>query len=518
MKMNKRLSVVAVMLAGVVGWTMASETEVAGIYYNFNDGNKTAEVTYKGKCHCAADTYAGVVNIPSKVVFEGVEYNVTSVGDYAFASSRKLTGVVIPTSVKSIGYNAFVGCRQLENVEFAQPSGVSEIGRQAFLACQNLKSIEIPSSVETIGRFAFEMCDKLENVTFQEPSNITMIDEYVFCRTGLHGITVPASVKVIEDVAFCSNPNMLNVMLPATVVEVSERNPFCYNTQVVSMSVEAGNPTYDSRDNCNAFIETKTNTLVAGCKTTKIPASVTAIGRSAFNHVTDMTDAALPATITSIGKYAYLGCTGLKSFYFPSTMEVMADSVFWQIEKLDSIVTMAQKPFKIDESDFQPAIYDNATLYVPAGTAKAYKVAPVWQKFRKIVELDAFVVDGVSYELQADGTAKLVAPTEGVAYTKVVVPKTVKSGENTYEVSAVAEDAFAQMSEGRVIYGQSSEASNIGIYGGKGVIKIEGSDAEATVYNQAGVPMVVTTKRIIPMEQGLYVVKVGGKSAKVLVE
>ncbi len=502
----------------VASLAQASDTVVDGIYYNFNKENGTAEVTYKGKCHCAPDTYQGQLTIPSTVTFEGQTYVVDAIGEYAFASGRKLTGVTIPTTVKKIGYNAFVGCRQLVNVEFNKPSSLAEISRQAFLACANLQSIEIPASVEKIGKFAFEMCDKLENVTFGEPSKLTEIDEYVFCRTGLHGIVVPSSVTTIKDVAFCSNPNIFSVTLPANITTISERNPFCYNTQVTDMSVEDGNPVYDSRDNCNAIIETKTNTLVAGCKTSVIPSTVTAIGRSAFNHVTDMTDAALPATTTSIGKYAYLGCTGLRSFYFPSTMKVMADSVFWQIQKLDSIVTMAQKPFQIDESDFEESIYENSTLYVPAGTAKAYRSAPVWTKFRHIVELERFVVDGISYELTADGTAEVVAPSEGVAYGKVVVPQSVKSGENVYTVSGVRNGAMNDVASRVIVGSDKSESENINIYGGKGLITVEGSNAEAQVFNQAGVILVSTLRRYIPMEQGLYIVKVGGKTTKVLVE
>lgn len=498
---------------------LASETQVAGIYYDFDLATATAVVTYKGKCQCSGDTYQGVVNIPSSVAYEGQQYAVVAIGDYAFSNTRKLNKVAVPASIKSIGKGAFVGSA-IEEVEFAPNSELTTIAAHAFLACKSLKTVQISQKVETIGAYAFELCDNLSQVTFLEPSSLTTIEEYVFCRTSIASMNLPQGVKSIGSVSYAQNPNMTAVFIPQSVTSISELNPFCYNTQLTQMVVEDGNKVYDSRNNCNGIIETKTNTLVAGCKATLIPASVTAIGRSSFNHCTELTEAVLPATLRSIGKYAYLGCTGLRSFYFPSTMTVMADSVFWQATNLDSIVTMAQRPFVIDESDFEPSVYDNATLYVPAGTASLYRSAPAWCLFRNIVEMDRFVVDGISYQLTADGQAQVVKASEGVPYSgTLIIPKQVQSGTQTYTVSGVSDSVSDGSEPFRIIRRDAmAPIANINIYGTHGQIKIEGSDAEARVYDAAGLMIISTTKRSIRVKQGIYVVECGGTTAKVAVD
>ena len=79
-------------------------------------------------------------------------------------------------------------------------------------------------------------------------------------------------------------------------------------TQIV---VGEGNPIYDSRDNCNAIIETASNTLLYGCQNTIIPHSVTSIGDGAFDGRTSLTSIVLPNSVTSIGREAFSGCFGL---------------------------------------------------------------------------------------------------------------------------------------------------------------------------------------------------------------
>lgn len=514
------LTLLAVALTAPMA-ALAEGTEIGGLNYNLDQSVKSASVTWAGKCYCSGDVYKGDIVIPSTVSYDGATYAVVAIDDYAFSQSRELKSVTIPQSVENIGKYAFAGCGALEEVTFAGQPTVKSIGGQAFLLCKSLKGIEIPASVEKIGKYAFEMCESLKTVSYAEGSKLALIDDYVFCHTGLESFNIPASVTEINPVAFCSNPGITEFELPAHVTRISDQNPFCYNTQVTRMSVAPGNKTYDSRKDCNAIIETATNTLVAGCKASAIPASVTAIGRSAFNHCTDLADAALPATIRSIGKYAYLGCTGLKSFYFPSTMSVMADSAFWKADALDSIVTMTQRPFFIDESDFEPSVYANATLYVPAGTATIYRSAPVWSKFRNIVEMSRFVVDGITYEVDEDGKANVAPASEGVDYDgTITIPAEVVSGNRRFEVAGVTDGAFSSQDKAvKVVWQkQLGDATSISVYGQHRHIRIEGTDSEARVYSTNGVLMKSSRKRSIDIEPGVYFVKIDGLSFKVAVD
>ena len=85
----------------------AYDVEVDGLYYNLNETEKTAEVTYKE--HYKA-SYSGSVEIPSSIVINEVEYKIASIGEYAFYNCTGLTSITIPNSVTNIGEWAFHSC------------------------------------------------------------------------------------------------------------------------------------------------------------------------------------------------------------------------------------------------------------------------------------------------------------------------------------------------------------------------------------------------------------------------
>ena len=157
--MKKQLLLLAMMLLPMVA--MADAVEIDGIYYNLIDKAKIAEVTSN------PNKYSGSVAIPEKVSYEGVEYDVTSIGNNAFYSCTGLTSITIPNSVTSIGDAAFSYCTGLPSITI--PNSVTSIGAYAFYDCTGVPSIMIPKSVKSIGTGA---CARTQRPDYHQISRI----------------------------------------------------------------------------------------------------------------------------------------------------------------------------------------------------------------------------------------------------------------------------------------------------------------------------------------------------------
>ena len=190
-------------------------------------------------------------------------------------------------------------------------NGVTSIGSTAFSNFYDLTSVTIPSSVTSIGNGAFTACKALKSVVI--PSNVTSIGETAFSNTGLTSITIPSSVTSIG------------------------KSVFAGCSKLETITVDAENAKYDSRDGCNAIIETTSKTLIAGCKNTVIPNGVTSIGEYAFNSCSNLTSVVIPSGVTSIGKYAFNSCSNLTSVVIPSGVTSLGDYAFSSCHSLSSL-------------------------------------------------------------------------------------------------------------------------------------------------------------------------------------
>ena len=332
MKTIRHLFTVLMLLCSAVAF--AHDFEVGGIYYNITDAtNKTVAVTYRGNSYSSYyNEYIGDVVIPESVTYNGTTYSVTSIGNYAFAYSSGLTSVEIPNSVTSIGSYAFAYCSGLTSVEI--PNSVTSIGSSAFSHCTGLASVVIGNSVTSIGRSAFNGCSGLTSVVI--PSSVTSIGEgaFIYC-SGLTSIEIPNSVASIGNYAFngCSG--------------------------LTSIKVDGSNTKYDSRENCNAIIETETNTLILGCKNTIIPNSVTSIGVDAFSYCTGLTSIVIPNSVTSIGERTFYGCSGLTSIVIPNSVTSIGERTFYGCSGLTSVEFNAKNCTTMG-SFFYP-VFENCT-------------------------------------------------------------------------------------------------------------------------------------------------------------
>lgn len=148
----------------------AQSVEIEGVYYNLISKGNIAEVTK------SPNGYAGSITIPASITYSNETYNVTTVGDYAFASCTNLQYVYLPNSLKTINIGAFGGCYNLMSITLGD--GLETIGVDAFSGCTRLKSVEIPISVTNIERYAFNGCSSLTSIVV--PDGITTIKERAF--------------------------------------------------------------------------------------------------------------------------------------------------------------------------------------------------------------------------------------------------------------------------------------------------------------------------------------------------
>ena len=113
----------------------------------------------------------------------------------------------------------------------------------------------------------------------------------------------------------------------------------------MSISVAADNPYYDSRNDCNAIIETASNTLIAGCKNTEIPNSVTTIGGGAFAYCSGLTSLRIPNSVTTIEGSAFEGCSGLTSLTIPNSVTSIRTKAFYLCENLKTVFNLSNLSF-----------------------------------------------------------------------------------------------------------------------------------------------------------------------------
>lgn len=330
--------------------------------------------------------------------------SVSTIGYSAFEGATGLASIEIPTSVTSIETGAFAGCSGLTSIEI--PSSVTSIEQAAFVDCSGLTSIEIPSSVTLIGKGAFENCRGLTSIVFHEgcsasierkafedcgsltsiefpKEGVISIGEYAFIYCwGLDSIYFSDGVKSIGHAAF-EDCYLTSIGISSGVTSIAE-GAFFDGDELYSITVAEDNPVYDSRDNCNAIIETQSNTLIVGCNNTVIPNSVTSIGGYAFKNCI-MTSIDIPNSVVSIGDCAFLG-TDFTSITIPESVKTIGEDAFRYEYHLTDVYCYAKN---VPETS-KDAFYDlelPVTLHVPEEAIDLYKATEPWKNFDAIVPL-----------------------------------------------------------------------------------------------------------------------------------
>ena len=255
-------------------------------------------------------------------------------------------------------------------------------------------------------------------------------------------------MKSIGEGAFMYCDSLSSITIPNSVTSIGYE-AFSSCSSLTSIVVKNGNAYYDSRNNCNAIIETATNTLIAGCQNTIIPNSVTSIGDEAFYYCSKLTSITIPNNVTSIGDWAFSGCSSLISITIGNSVTSIGESAFngcyslisitisnsvtsigryafFRCSSLDTVTCFAMTPPALGENVFDR--YDNTTLLVPCKALSDYQAHEQWGQFTTIECISSEEAETEEVVIESGTTTVIITwPTEEGADTYTIVIK--KDGE-----------------------------------------------------------------------------------------
>ncbi len=234
-----------------------------------------------------------------------------------------------------------------------------ELHEDAFMRCNSLMSISVDK--------ANPIFDSRENCN----AIIRTKDNRLEVGGGL--TKIPEGIKSLGMLAFENRTNLKSINIPASLVDICG-NHFIGCVALKSITVDEKNPIYDSRNNCNAIIRKKNNSLISGCANTIIPNDVESIAPSAFEGCKMLTHIEIPDNVKDIESDAFAECTNLKEFSFPRKIKII-HSVFRNCDSLETIF-LPREVTKID-CEFKYSCKNLKRIVIPKGSR---------QKFEKLIE------------------------------------------------------------------------------------------------------------------------------------
>ncbi len=377
--------------------------------------------------------------------------SVTEIGERAFRNCIGLTTVTLPERLVALGNQAFAHCARLTRIDL--PASITSIGMQAFLECQGLTHVEAASLESWLGiDFADQYANPLTyahhlNVKGQEvvdleiSSAFSAVKRFAFVDCdGLESVTIHSGVDAVEESAFAGCDGITTISLPSSMSTL-EKRAFNGCSALTDVAIP---------DHVTVLPDALFMDCVSLVSVT-IPQGVTMLGRNVFNGCSSLSGVVLPGTVESMGAGAFEGCTSLRTVSFSAALEAIADRAFSGCNSLSAIVipdavidlgsqafyqcknltdvTLGSSvsslgtevyfgcsnlavvtcrslvpPYTPNPNCFTRAIYNKATLRVPAESLHEYKNSGIWPWFKNMVGIN---VNGVMGDVNGDGEVNL---------------------------------------------------------------------------------------------------------------
>ena len=379
------------------------------LYYNKLTGNEN-EVEVTGNKNTAITT----LTIPEMIVYDDDTLTVVRIADNAFSGRTNLSAVYFPSSIRSVGYDAFVSCRNLTEVHISDlaawcaisfegyarncsanplcyahhlyidyilvetldiPEGVASIGEYAFFECTDITSVHIPSTVGNIGNFAFTNCSQLTTITVDAAnSSYSSADGVLYNKdlsailtvpAGKQGVfVVPEGVTTIGEASFLSCSQLSAIHFPNSIDTIgSDAFEACSGLQGVYIS--------DLEAWCNiGFADTASNPLH--------------VAHDLYYNDQLTKKLVLPHNLTFVPKYAFYSCSMTSAVIGPNMDSIGCDA-FDCCSHLDTVVCYAAEPPATGCGIFALHLPFTAVLMVPYESIDAYSTEEYTNAFDTII-------------------------------------------------------------------------------------------------------------------------------------
>ena len=404
-------------------FTFAYDIKINGVYYNLNNEDKTAEVTNNGSG--MGDAYDQVeVTIPSKITYNGEDYDVTSIADDAFWISREsfliyitIEAITPPTLNGELGFNGPIYIPDNTLSAYKEAWGTN------YIFVNNETTLTI--HVETPGTLSDKIFD-----AGQRPINVSKLivtgtlndDDFTYMRNtmtllvdiNLSGITnttgvkfnvktnlikiiLPENLTTIENDAFSDCLSLTSITIPNSVTSIGER-AFHYCSSLTSIIIgnsvtSIGNEafymcSYLSSITIPNSVTSIGSSVFSDCSSLTsitIPNNVTSIEDYAFHKCSSLTSITIGNSVTSIGERAFENCSSLTSITIPNSVTSIGGWAFQSCSSLTSITCLGSTP---PEASDLGANTSTCTLIVPKVAYSSYLRHAYWGQFLNIETID----------------------------------------------------------------------------------------------------------------------------------